>query len=29
MKTLLRFVAKFTYLFVAVLSCFYRVIFKG
>ena len=29
MKTLSRFVAKFTSLIVAVLSCFDRVIFKG
>ena len=29
MKTLSRFVAKFTKLIVAVLSCFDRVIFKG
>ena len=29
MKTLLRFVAKFTNLIVAVLSCFDHVIFKG
>ena len=29
MKTLSRFVAKFTNLIVAVLSCFDRVIFKG
>ena len=29
MKTLSRFIAKFTSLIVAVLSCFDRVIFKG
>ena len=29
MKTLSRFITKFTHLIVAVLSCFDRVIFKG
>ncbi len=29
MKTLSRFISKFTHLIVAVLSCFDRVIFKG